>query len=67
MSQLENQSRLLASKDIAAYAMIQQVDSAVAEPDEMLSDDELALREATNRPGGLTPDERIYFGAKQLL
>jgi hypothetical protein len=32
-----------------------------------LSDDELALKEALARPGGLTEDERIYFGSKQLL
>lgn len=67
MNQNENQSKLLASKDLQAYAMIQSVSNAVEEPEELLSDDELALREAQNRPGGLTEDERIYFGFKQLL
>lgn len=68
MKQLENQSRLLASKDLQAYAGIQSVDHAVkAQEEELLSDDEIALQEAQNRPGGLTEDERIYFGYKQLL
>lgn len=68
MKQNENQSKLLASKDLQAYATIQSVSNAIEQPkEELLSDDELALREANDRPGGLTEDERIYFGFKQLL
>lgn len=63
----ERQAHLLASKDIGTYAAIQSITDQNPEPDELLSDDEIALREAQNRPGGLTEDERIYFGFKQLL
>jgi hypothetical protein len=65
--QNEKQSDLLASKDLQAYATIQAVSNIPNEPEELLSDDELALKEALARPGGLTEDERIYFGSKQLL
>lgn len=58
---------LLASKDIGAFAAIQGITNQIAEPDELLSDDEIALREAQMRPGGLTDDERIYFTYKQLI
>lgn len=65
--QNEKQSDLLASKDIGTWATIQSFKHADTEPEEMLSDDEIALKEAQNRPGGLTEDERIYFGYKQLI
>lgn len=67
MKQNETQATLLASKDIGAFAAIQGIKHDVAEVDELLSDDEIALREAKNRPGGLTDDERIYFTYKQLI
>jgi hypothetical protein len=67
MKQNEKQSDLLASKDIGTWATIQSFKTAEAEPEEVLSDDELILREALARPGGPTNDERIYLASKGLL
>lgn len=61
----QKQSELLSVKDLSAYALLQQAKPVEDSPDlpTMETDDDIAFRECASRPGGLTDDEKLYFGA----
>ena len=53
----------MCSKDLSAFMAIQSVSGTQYEPEEQLSDDQIAFKEAMEK-GGLTDDEATYFGAQ---